>query len=314
MLTRFVSPSQYRPRSASRSRGLGQLLLTFILAIAWSASCTAQNRVTILNDAFGNGTTLDLDWGYSALIEFEGKRILFDTGDNAELFRKNVERLHIDLSRLDMVIISHAHGDHTSGLRHVLAANPKVPLFVSEDPYFTGASFPPAFLTTDARPDLPPEMRYFGGSNSPRPNGWQAWAGTRMTVVNQPVTISPHIHLVALVSDKPAFRGLHEISLVLETPGGLVVIAGCSHPGIENILAAATTAHPAQPVSMLFGGLHLLQDSREQIAGTLKVLTDTYHVQKVAVGHCTGELAFLMIQQSWGKNWRYAGLGETVDF
>jgi 7,8-dihydropterin-6-yl-methyl-4-(beta-D-ribofuranosyl)aminobenzene 5'-phosphate synthase len=93
-----------------------------------------------------------------------------------------------------------------------------------------------------------------------------------------------------------------------------VVIAGCSHPGIEGILAAATATEPSQPVYMLFGGLHLLQDSQEQIGNTLNVVADRYHVQKMAVGHCTGELAFLMIEQKWGKNMTYAGLGETVEF
>ncbi len=109
----------------------------------------AQNRVTILNDAFGERSQLEQDWGYSALIEFEGKRILFDTGDNIEVFRKNVEALHVDLTRLDMVVITHSHGDHTSGLRYVLSKNPKVKLYVPDDPYFTGSVLPAAFLTTD---------------------------------------------------------------------------------------------------------------------------------------------------------------------
>ena len=120
----------------------------------------AQNRFTILNDAFGERAGLEQDWGYSALIEFEGKRILFDTGDNIAVFRKNVEALHVDLTRLDMVVITHAHGDHTSGLRYVLSKNPHVKLYVPDDPYFTGTVLPSAFLSTNARPELPPRMRY----------------------------------------------------------------------------------------------------------------------------------------------------------
>lgn len=290
----------------------GCLLLASTLAL--SIASVAQNRVTILNDAFQKSSALEADWGYSALIEFEGKRILFDTGDNAALFQKNVERLHIDLTRLDLVILSHAHGDHTSGLRYVLSRNPTVPLYVPDDPFFTGSTLPEAFLTTDARPDLPPEQRYFGGGARPQPKGWVAWSDTRMTVVRGPLTVAPHVRLVALVSAKTAFRGLHEISLILDTPKGPVIVAGCSHPGIEAIMAAATSNDPARPVFMLLGGLHLLQDSREQIDETLGVLADRYHVQKMAVGHCTGELGFLLIQQKWGKNDEYAGLGETVSF
>ena len=295
-------------------RCAGWLLFGLVFVAALPLRCAAQNRLTVLNDAFGKQASLEQDWGYAALIEFEGKRILFDTGDNAALFQRNVERMHVDLSKLDMVVISHAHGDHTSGLRYVLSRNPSVPIYVPDDPFFTGSTLPEGFLTTDARPDLPSEMRYFNGKGRPQPKGWEAWSDTRMMVVRGPVSVSPHVHLVALVSEKPAFKGLHEISLVLDTPKGPVVVAGCSHPGIEAILAQATSADPAKPVYMLFGGLHLLQDSAAQIDGTLGTLADTYHVQTMAVGHCTGELAFAKIQRKWGKQDVYAGLGETIPF
>ena len=286
----------------------------FLCLIACANTATALNRITILNDAFSRRPALEQDWGYAALIEFEGKRILFDTGDNIALFQRNVERLHVDLSHLDLVILSHAHGDHTSGLRYVLALNPHVPLYVPDDPYFTGTTLPESFLTTDAQPSLPAEMRYFNGGARPQPHGWVAFTDTSMNVIRSTTTIAPHLHLVALTSDKPAFKGLREISLVLDTPQGPVIIVGCSHPGIEAIMAAATMPNPTQPVFMLFGGLHLLQDSPEQIASTLNLLATTYHVRKMAVGHCTGELAFAMSQQHWGANFIYAGLGETIPF
>ena len=288
--------------------------LLSVLGLMYAMPGVAQNQVTILNDAFGDRPQLEQDWGYSALIEFEGKRILFDTGDNIEVFRKNVEALHVDLTRLDMVIITHAHGDHTSGLRYVLSVNPHVKLYVPDDPYFTGTVLPPAFLSTDARPELPARMRYFGGGKGPEPKGWVAWTDTNMTAVSQPMTVAPHIRLVALVSEKPAFKGLREISLVLDTPSGPVIFVGCSHPGIERILASATANDPNRPVSMIVGGLHLLQDSPEQVEATLDLLANRYHVKAMSVGHCSGELAFLRVQQRWADGAKYAGLGETITF
>src|SRR4051812_23437618 len=80
----------------------------------------AKNRVTILYDAFGKDARLTKDWGYSALIEYEGKRILFDTGNNEAVFKHSVETIGVDLKHLDFVVISHRHGDHTSGLAYVL--------------------------------------------------------------------------------------------------------------------------------------------------------------------------------------------------
>jgi 7,8-dihydropterin-6-yl-methyl-4-(beta-D-ribofuranosyl)aminobenzene 5'-phosphate synthase len=274
----------------------------------------AQNRIIILNDAFGDKSAMEQDWGYSALIEFEGKRILFDTGDNIKVFQKNVEQLHVDLTQLDAVVISHSHGDHTSGLRYVLSKNPKVKLFVPDDPYFTGTVLPPSFLSTNATPELPARMRYFRGGTRPEPRGWVAWTDTNMIPVNENTTVGPHIRLVSLVSDKPAFKGLREISLVLDTPDGPVIIVGCSHPGIEQIMAEVTENHPKKPVVMLAGGLHLLQDSPRQIESTLETLANQYHVKTMAVGHCSGELAFLKIQRKWGTHSLYAGLGESFPF
>lgn len=285
-----------------------------VLGLAFGLPAFAQNRVTILNDAFGDRSNLKQDWGYSALIEFEGKRILFDTGDNIEVFRKNVEATHVDLTRLDMVVITHSHGDHTSGLRYVLSKNPKVKLYVPDDPYFTGTVLPASFLSTDARPELPSKMRYFGGGLRPEPRGWVAWTDTNMIPVNESITIAPHMHLVSLVSEKPAFKGLREISLVLDTSSGPVVFVGCSHPGIERIMAAATASNSDKSVAMLVGGLHLLQDSPEQVESTLDILAQTYRVKTMSIGHCSGELAFMRVQQRWKQQSLYAGLGETLTF
>src|SRR4030095_12796351 len=88
---------------------------------------TAQEspaRVTILYDAFGKPSNLKRGWGYSALVEFGVKRILFDTGANLDDFAFNANALGVDLSHLDFVVITHRHGDHTSGLHRVLKASP----------------------------------------------------------------------------------------------------------------------------------------------------------------------------------------------
>ena len=83
---------------------------------AYAQSNTAQ--ITVLYDAFGKTSTMKKDWGFSALIEYGGKRILFDTGNNAEIFAHNVEAKGVDLRQLDFAVVSHRHGDHTSGLNH----------------------------------------------------------------------------------------------------------------------------------------------------------------------------------------------------
>ena len=131
-----------------RSAGWAVALLSLSLFASSTllAEPKPETRITVLSDAFSRHSKLDLDWGYAALIEHDGKRILFDTGNNAAGFASNVRALGIDLSRLDFVVISHRHGDRTDGLRHLLSVNPDVPIYVPEDEYFGGLT-PPVFFS-----------------------------------------------------------------------------------------------------------------------------------------------------------------------
>src|SRR5205085_1390605 len=127
------------------------------------ASAESGNQVTIIYDAFGNDPQMTKDWGFSALVEIAGKRILFDTGDNAEIFAANVKAKGVDLTKLDFVVLSHRHSDHMAGLNHVLSVNPKVTIYAPQDGLggIYGSSVPSSFYRKDG--SLPPEMRYYDG-------------------------------------------------------------------------------------------------------------------------------------------------------
>jgi 7,8-dihydropterin-6-yl-methyl-4-(beta-D-ribofuranosyl)aminobenzene 5'-phosphate synthase len=86
-----------------------------------SQPAAAENRITVLYDAFGRDPSMTKDWGFSALIEMRGKRILFDTGNNSEVFAHNVKAKGVDLTTLDFVVMSHRHGDHMGGLNYLLS-------------------------------------------------------------------------------------------------------------------------------------------------------------------------------------------------
>ena len=94
--------------------------------IGTAAAAGPENRITILYDAFGKDASMRKDWGFSALVEIAGKRILFDTGDDRDIFAANVKAKNVDLTKLDFVVLSHRHGDHMAGLAHVLSVNPTV--------------------------------------------------------------------------------------------------------------------------------------------------------------------------------------------
>src|SRR5437868_12190871 len=130
------------------------------VAPAYAQSTTAQ--ITVLYDAFGGISTMKKDWGFAALIEYGGKRILFDTGNNADIFAHNVAARDIDLKQLDFAVVSHRHGDHTSGLNHLLKVNPSVKIYAPQENFGVfGAALPGTFYRRNE--SLPSEMRYFDG-------------------------------------------------------------------------------------------------------------------------------------------------------
>src|SRR5436853_890433 len=105
-----------------------------VIASPWAAAAPASTgQITILYDAFGKDASMKKDWGFSALIEFGGKRILFDTGNNSEIFAGNVKAKNVDLTKIDFVILSHRHGDHMAGLSHVLSVNPNVKIYAPKE-------------------------------------------------------------------------------------------------------------------------------------------------------------------------------------
>ena len=211
-------------------------ILTFLLVYVAAVPSRAQDKVTILYDAFGESKELRKDWGFSAFVEHNGKRILFDTGNDAAIFEHNVKALGVDLTKLDFVVISHRHADHTTGLRYVLKVNPNVTVYVPADGGngFGGLPFPKTFLRADE--SLPAKMRYFGGTD-PEHFAWGKLYDTGNFVpVNQLTEVSPGIFLVRTVSQKKGTLELPELTLAIKRPNGLLLVDGCSHAGIEAIL------------------------------------------------------------------------------
>lgn len=269
----------------------------------------ATARITVLYDAFGQDSAMQKDWGYAAFVEYGGKHILFDTGNNPDILAQNAKAKSIDLSKLDFAIVSHRHGDHMGGLTYLLRANPRVIVYAPKESFGVfGAELPGTFYRQDQ--SLPPEQRYYDGAPPEIMHFGSAWPGANFRRVDQNTEIAPDIHLVALVSDKPGTVELRELSLVLNTPDGLVVVVGCSHPGIEKIIESATSINPR--VHLIVGGLHLVVASDADIAKTVTALHDRFRVEYVAPGHCTGEPAFTAFQKAFGEHYLYAGLGTSL--
>jgi 7,8-dihydropterin-6-yl-methyl-4-(beta-D-ribofuranosyl)aminobenzene 5'-phosphate synthase len=267
------------------------------------------NRVTILYDAFGKAPAMRKDWGYSALVEYGGKRILFDTGNNPEIFAQNVKAAGVDLMKLDFVVISHRHLDHTAGLSHLLSVNPTVKIFAPKEAFGVfGSSMPSKFYRQ--KDSLPEEMRYFDGHPEDTLAFGTTWPKGKFVTVEGPLEVVPGVHLISLVSETVGTKELRELSMAIETPEGMVVVAGCSHPGIEKIVEAAKGID--QDVHMVFGGFHLPAATDQDIARIATALHDTFEVNRIAPGHCTGEPAFYLFRHIWKDRYTYAGVGSVI--
>jgi len=270
----------------------------------------APNRITILHDSFGRRADLRKDWGFAALVEFAGRHSLFDTGNNAQTFADNAEALGVDLRSLDFAVISHRHGDHTSGLSHLLGLNPRITVYTPDETYGVfGSSLPGSFYPR--RPELPTHMQYYDGGPPATIRHGTPWPDATFVWIKETCEIVPDVWVVAVVSDIPGTREMRELSLALRTSHGLVLVAGCSHPGIERILAGSRVVHDR--VYSILGGLHLVLTDEPEVRRTANALREEWHVTQIAPGHCTGEPAFLALRDVFGDRYVYAGLGDSVE-
>jgi 7,8-dihydropterin-6-yl-methyl-4-(beta-D-ribofuranosyl)aminobenzene 5'-phosphate synthase len=281
-----------------------------LLPLQLNASPAADtNRVTILYDAFGSRPGLTRDWGFAALVQYGGKRILFDTGNNADVFARNVRALGVDLRRLDFVVVSHRHGDHTAGLNYLLRVNPHVKIYAPREGF---GVFGAALLGTFYRRDstLPDSMQYFAAAPPAELRFGTPWPAASFSWVDSLTPVAPGVAIISTISKTPGTLELHELSLAIRTPKGLVLLVGCSHPGIETILEA--TRAWGDHVHLVFGGLHLVTSPDTAIARIATALHDRWQIDEIAPGHCTGEPAFAALKRLFGARYVYAGLGTVV--
>jgi 7,8-dihydropterin-6-yl-methyl-4-(beta-D-ribofuranosyl)aminobenzene 5'-phosphate synthase len=313
-----------------------------VALIALFAACGESPRperdgdhILNLYDAFGPDAPGTIqDFGFSALIRYRGKTILFDAGTNAAILKKNVEALGVDLREIDFAVASHSHFDHISGFDHVLDVHPKLKIYFPPDPFW-GAPLP--FDVTGRDPKagegLPKDQRYFrGGDTKITLQGSGRFWKANVEFVNDHIEIEPGINLVltrspflgyfsryphlgiaAFDKDKSDTKtmGLPELSLCLSTERGEVVVVGCSH-SLVNVIARTAREHLGREIAMVMGGFHLLPYEEGAIRKLANQMRDELGVRSVAPAHCTGHLGFRVFREVFGEDYHLAGLGTVT--
>jgi 7,8-dihydropterin-6-yl-methyl-4-(beta-D-ribofuranosyl)aminobenzene 5'-phosphate synthase len=292
----------------------------------------SRSGLTLTNayDAFGSEKNgLKHDFGFSSVVEYRGKTILFDAGTDARVFESNLKALKIDLRKVDIAVVSHGHYDHIGGFDYLLSVNPRVKIYLPND--FASLGAPTKFPFREPEPDvarsLPKEMQYFGGESVVEgrltvPTG-RFWKSD-VEYLTEAKEVLPGVTVIPTTSklmgtfiryppfeENPQLVGMPELSVSFATEKGEVIVSGCSHSTIETIVQETRKVRRGK-IHLVVGGFHLIPYNREYIEGLAKRMKEEYGVESVAPAHCSGHLGFLIFQKVFGDKYRFFGLGERI--
>ena len=232
-------------------------------------------KITVTFNNVPHDTLLKTSWGFSCLVETAHHTILFDAGGDGEVLLSNMRHLGFDPATIDIVVLSHIHADHTGGLEAFLRIKREVTTYLPE-------SFPASFQQ---------------GLKS---------CGVNVKTVGVPMQLSDGVFSSGEMGDS-----IREQALILDTTKGLIVITGCAHPGVANVVRKAKE-QLNRDVYLVMGGSHLKGMSTIQIQEIITLLREI-GVKKVAPSHCTGELAMAFFREVWGDDFLEGGLGATIE-
>lgn len=278
-----------------------------------------QCRITTLADNTSGKHDIIGEWGFCALVETEGATVLLDAGAGYGVIH-NAEQLGIDLKKVDKIVLSHAHFDHTTGIEKVLKKIDRqieviIPLDLWAAKYSVRKGMKERFIGVPFTRERLESL------------------GAIFTMTPDPVYLTDSILTtgeVALVTDFEKVGGdylkikvngeyqsdsfLDDRALIVKTDKGLVVVLGCAHRCLINTLHHVRKITGEEKIHMVVGGCHLFEASTDYIHKTIEALKE-FKIDKIGVSHCTGLRAGAMMATAFGDRFFFntAGTVITVD-
>jgi 7,8-dihydropterin-6-yl-methyl-4-(beta-D-ribofuranosyl)aminobenzene 5'-phosphate synthase len=272
-------------------------------------------KITVLSTMLADGAELG-EWGFAALVEVDGQRILFDTGAHADVVLKNAQTLKIDLTTVPEVILSHSHWDHVGGLltlrQSVLpGATGALARVHAAEGIFYPRTEDGMHVETNPMILIKPQYEQTGGT---------------FVVHDGPVELHPGVWLTGPVPRKYpehnwSGRGTvktpagvvedqlpEDMALVFDTDEGLVVLTGCGHAGVINIIDYARAVVRPARVHALIGGIHLFNAGEQTLAWTAGKLKET-GLDNLIGAHCTGIETVYRFRSDLGLDRAHAVVG-----
>ena len=230
---------------------------------------------TIVYDNNEYGPGLETEWGFSCVIEGLEKTILFDTGGDHATLLSNMRKLKIDPGKIDVIVLSHIHGDHVGGLSGFLEENSDVTVYLPH-------SFPVSFKSM---------VREMGAEVDEISEAQQLFADAFTT--------------------GELDGGIKEQSLIVATSRGPVIVTGCAHPGVVNIVRKARNIVAEDTVYLVMGGFHMAGAPASRIESVINGFRQL-SVRKVAPCHCSGDETRRLFREEYGENYINSGVGKSI--
>jgi 7,8-dihydropterin-6-yl-methyl-4-(beta-D-ribofuranosyl)aminobenzene 5'-phosphate synthase len=253
--------------------------------------------------------------GLSFCLEVDQKSVLFDTGCSEVVLLHNLEQLSNCLPDATAVILSHAHLDHTGGLMGILSKKPGLPLYASPDLFRPRFTLREDTYESIGLPLTQKELTQFADlhlSADPVEVLPGLWTTGEIVERPEPEGSSPHLFVPKGDGWQPdPYRD--DMSLVMETQKGLVVICGCCHAGLLNTLAHVQRTFQ-QPIHTVMGGTHLISADEADLQHVVEVLRDTYGALRFYLNHCTGAQAYLALANAFGDRVNLCPAGTILIF
>ena len=254
-----------------------------IICLSPGAAGSSADTITVIDNHLPGKSKDELSTkgGLSAFVEYNGGVILFDTGGESGSLVENIRNLGLDAARIDAIVVSHNHWDQVHGLPGVLSATGmKAKVYV---PAPAGESI---FL------------------QNPQAD---------VIAVVKPIGILPQVWLVGPIELEYRGGTIAEQVLVLESTDGLVVIVGCSHPGIVSVVERVREVFGHRRIKLVAGGFHLRGTSKDEIK-EISLRLQQLGVKTLGLSHCTGDAALKIFRREWGDRVVAFDQGDSVGF
>ncbi len=280
-------------------------------------SCAAGVKVTVLVDNSVRTSKLWGEHGLSLLVETEGRRILFDTGQSGKILIHNSMELGVNLKDVDSVVLSHAHYDHTAGLASLLGESRSINLYAHP------GTFEEKYVRTEEN-----EIKKVG---IPLTKEALVTLGAKIHLDEDPIWLSDHIVLAGGIVGTTDFedmsgeflvkRDAHLVtdlfpddrSMGIKTSKGLIIILGCSHVGVINTVRRIQELTETDAVQAVIGGMHMQKAGASRIHSTIQAFI-TLGVRNVIPLHCTGFNACAEMARLLGERFISGGVGSSFQF